>query len=409
MKTTRSLLYLVGAALAPSFFATALVAADAPPAPDTFAEAFTKGKVSLNVRARYEAVEQTGLMDADAFTIRTRLGFTTAPIHGFKAMLEAEDITAIDGDRYSQAGLNPGGAGRAVVADPDTTEINQAWLAYTTGKTTFTGGRQRIVYDNVRFVGDVAWRQNAQTFDAVSLTDKTVDKLTLNYAYLYRINRVFSDRHPQGNWDSDSHLLNASYVASPAATVTGYAYLLDFENAAANSSATFGASVTGTPALNETLKLSYRGEYAWQSDYRSNPVAYETDYLALELGLVAKPGSIALGYEELGTDNGVGFKTPLATLHAFNGWADMFLATPADGLRDTYVKAGATLPGAISLLAFYHVFETDRGGDLGDEWDVQLSRKFGKYFTGLVKYADFNSDSAMPDVRKIWIQVEFAF
>ena len=409
MKTKRSFFSCVGATLASTFLGAGLFGAESATAAASIEEAFTKGKVSLNIRARYEGVEQTGLLDADALTMRTRLGFTTAPLYGFKAMLEAEDVTAIDGDRYSQAGINPGGARRAVVADPDDTEVNQAWLAYATGNTTFTGGRQRIVYDNVRFVGDVGWRQNAQTFDAVSLTDKSVDKLTLHYAYLYRINRVFSDRHPQGNWDSDSHLFNASYALSPAATLTGYAYLLEFENAVANSSATYGASVTGTPALNDMLKLSYRGEYAHQSDYRSNPVGYDTDYLALELGVVAKQGSLSLGYEELGTDNGVGFKTPLATLHAFNGWADVFLTTPADGLRDTYVKAGANLPGAISLLAFYHTFETDRGADLGEEWDVQLSRKFGKYFTGLVKYADFQSDSAMADVRKIWIQVEFVF
>jgi hypothetical protein len=407
MKTYRTRLIALAVA---SCAATSLPAADTPASPDSIGDAFSKGKVSLNIRARYEGVEQTGLRDAEAYTLRTRLGFTTAPLHGFKAMIEAENIASPAPDRYSQAGLNPGGAGRAVVADPETTEINQAWLAFTSGKTTFTGGRQRLVLDNVRFVGDVGWRQNAQTFDAITLTDKTIDKLSLTYGYLSRINRVFSDRHAQGNWDSDSHIFNASYTGLPIGTLTGYAYLLDFDNAATNGSSTVGAFLTGTPALNDDLKLSYRIEYAVQSDYGSNPQNYSTDYYLGEIGLVAKPGSVAVGYEVLGTDNNVGFKTPLATLHAFNGWADMFLATPNGGLRDGYVKVGASLPAGISFLAFYHTFETDTGIDLGEEWDLQLSRKFGKYFTGLIKYADFQSDSlTLADVRKVWVQVEFVY
>ncbi|HWL17914.1 MAG TPA: alginate export family protein [Opitutus sp.] len=409
MKTNRNVIIVLGALAALNLSVPAHAADGAAPA-DSIGEAFGQGKVSINVRARYEGVDQTGLRDAEAYTVRTRLGFTTAPINGFKAMIEAEDVTAIDGDRYSQAGLNPGGAGRAVVADPESTEINQAWLAYATGQTALTAGRQRLVLDNARFVGDVGWRQNTQTFDAVTVTDKTFESLTLTYGYLYRINRVFSHRHAQGRWDSDSHVLNASYAGLPFGTLTGYAYLLDFDNAATNSSATVGASLTGTPAIADGVKLSYRAEYATQSDYGSNPQDYRNDYYALELGALAKPGGLSLGYEVLGTDNNVGFKTPLATLHAFNGWADVFLTTPGGGLRDRYVKASTTLPEGIALLVFYHQFETDTGVDLGEEWDVQVSRKFGKYFTGVVKYADFARDSlTVPDVRKLWVQVEFNF
>ena len=392
--------------LAPGAFA----ASDAPAAPGSIADAFSKGKVSLNVRARYEGVDQTGLKEADANTMRTRLGFTTAPVNGLKATIEAENITALDGDRYSQAGLNPGGAGRAVVADPEGTEINQAFLAYSTGKSTFAAGRQRLVLDNARFVGDVGWRQNAQTFDAVSIVDKSIEKLSLTYGYLHQINRVFGDRHVQGDFESDSHVLNASYGGLPIGTLTGYAYLLDFDNAAVNSSATYGLSLAGAVPLSQQVKLSYRAEYATQSDYGSSPLSYSTDYMLGELGLGGKPGLIAAGYELLGTDNNVGFKTPLATLHAFNGWADAFLATPGGGLRDAYAKLSANLPGGIGLLAFYHDFETDTGVALGKEWDVQLTRKFGRYFTGLAKYAKFERDSlTLPNVKKVWLGVEFNY
>lgn len=388
--------------------ASALGAAETPA---TLQDAVQQGKVSLNVRARYEGVDQSGLKDASAITLRTQLGYTTAAFEGFTASVEFENIVSPDGDAYSQAGLNPGGTGRAVVADPTGSEVNQAWLAYTTGKSTLTLGRQNLVLDNARFIGNVAWRQNMQTFDGVTLKDKSFDKLSLNYGYLSRINRVFGDRHAQGNWDSDSHVFNAAYTGLPAGTLTGYVYLLDFKNAAANSCATYGLSFAGAKALDSDLKLNYRAELALQNDYGKSTLNYSSNYYSLELGLSHKLGGAALGYEVLGSDNNVGFKTPLATLHAFNGWADLFLSTPNTGLRDFYLKLNANLPSSFKLLAFYHEFHSDKGDTkLGDEVDVQLSRQFTKQLSALAKYSKFSRDlGSLPNVDKIWVELDYAF
>ena len=381
-------------------------------AANTLGEAIGQGTVSANVRARFEGVHQTALRDADAVTLRTRVGYTTAPWQGLKAMVEGEHIVAAKGDKYSQAGLNPAATGRAVVGDPETEEVNQVFLAYTSGKTTATLGRQRIVLDNTRFIGDVGWRQNMQTYDAFLVQDKTFDKTTLTYAYLDQVNRVFSARHPQGKWDSDSHALNASYTGLPAGTLTGYAYLLDFAKlAAANSCATYGASFAGTQPLNTDVKVAYRAELATQSDYGASTLNYDALYATVSAGLVGKPGSLTIGYEQLGSDNNVGFKTPIATLHAVNGWADLFTATPAAGLQETYLRATANLPEGFVLTASYHQFKADGNGTkFGEEYDAQLTRKFGKYVTGLVKIANFRRDSlAFPNVQKVWAQVEFAY
>ena len=373
---------------------------------------FVKGTVSLNARLRYEGAQQTNLRAADALTLRTRLGFTTAPWQGLTAMVEGEHLVAADGDGYSQAGLNPAATGRAVVADPETSEINQVFFAYTSGKTTATLGRQRLVLDNARFVGDVGWRQNMQTFDAFVVQDKTLSQTTLTYGYLDQINRVFGARHAQGKWPSDSHVLNARYTGFAAGTLTGYAYLLDFaQTAAANSCATYGASFAGTQPIHAAVTFAYRAELATQSDYGASPLNYSTTYTAVSAGLVMKPGALTLGYEQLGSDHNIGFKTPLATLHAFNGWADLFLSTPAAGLQETYVRATANLREAIALTASYSHFATEVGGTkLGQEFNAQLSRKLGKSVTGLVKFADFRRDSlSLPNVQKIWVQVEFAY
>jgi len=169
--------------------------------------------------------------------------------------------------------------------------------------------------------------------------------------------------------------------------------------------------------VSEKVKLNYRAEFAYQTDYAENPQNYEADYYNLELGATVKPVAFGLGYEVLGSDNNVGFKTPLATLHAFNGWADVFLNTPALGLQDIYGFAQVTLPAEIPLRAIYHKFDSDAGdADYGSEIDLVASRKFGKNWTALVKYAYYMGEDAVPgvvpantDVQKFWAQVEFNF
>lgn len=381
-------------------------------AAETFTETLKDSGLSLNVRTRYEGVEQTGVLDASALTARTRIGFTPSISEGWSAYIEGENIVAMDSDSYNQAGINGGGRGRAVVADPETTELNQLWVGFDASGTKAIVGRQRLVLDNVRFVGDVGWRQNNQTFDAVTLRNESWEQATLTYFYLDRINRVLGRDHAQGSWDSNSHGFNASSKQLPGGTLTGYAYLLEFGNAAANSTATYGASWTGAHVIDDGLKIVYRVEMAKQADYGNSPLNYANWYTAGEVGLAAKPGSLAIGIEQLGSSNGTGFKTPLATLHAFNGWADVFLATPGAGLKDKYVKAKTTLPGAINAMVVWHQFETDQGSnELGSELDLVFSHKLTKAVTLTGKFADFNAarGSGKVDVRKTWIQADFSW
>jgi hypothetical protein len=380
-------------------------------------DAISKGKFSLNVRLRYENADNDATQTAHAFTLRPRFGFTTAPTYGFQAMIEGENVTSLgSSDNYNQAGLNPVAAPRAVIADPTGTEMNQAWLSYSNAdwKTIVKGGRQRIVLDNHRFVGDVGWRQNQQTYDAAIIENKSIQDVTAMYGYLWNVNRVFGDRHPAGDFESSSHLINVSYSGWEFGKFTAYSYLLRFDNAPAASSATFGGSFAGGYTFDKdtNTKINYRAEYARQVDYGNQPLAggYEADYYNLELGGEYRRINFGGGYEELGSDGGrIGFATPLATLHAFNGWADSFLATPAAGLRDVYVWAGAKLPGNIPVKVVWHQFYNDTGGgDLGHEWDAVISKALGKNWTVLAKYAAY-SGTVIPDTHKFWAQLEFNF
>lgn len=382
-------------------------------AADSLTEALTTGTASFDVRARYEYASADELDSSHAPTIRTRLGYTTEEYRGLTALFEAEDVTALDSDGYNQAGLNPGGAGKVVIPDPETTEVNQAWIAYEGQYVLITGGRQRYVLDNARFVGDVGWRQNMQTFDAITASGNPVDALGLSYGYLSQINRVLGREHPAGVWDSKSHLFNARFKAAPEVTLTGFAYLLDFENAAANSSATYGLTIDGSWTVDAASgrKFKYRAGYAHQTDYGSQPLAFTAAYYVAEMSYSDPRYNGGIGYEVLGSDEGnKGFATPLATLHAFNGWADVFLGTPDPGLTDTYLWVGAKLPYELSGKLVYHDFRSDFGSTAyGSEWDVVLTRGFGSHWKTALKAAKFDGRNGYADVTKFWAQLEFNF
>lgn len=407
------------AAVAQTPVAAPAPAAAAPAAPASLQDALLKGKPSLNARLRYESVDQIGAVDADALTFRVRAGYTTGVYAGFQAMLEGEAVLPVVKDYYDGTGTN--GSKYAAVADPEVYEINQAWLSYTHDKTKLTAGRQRLVLDNARFVGDVAWRQNQQTFDAAVLTNKDLADTTLTYGYLARVNRVFDDRAPQYDWTSDSHIVNASYSGCKYGAVTGYAYLLDFtetaDGAKAASSQTYGLSFSGSAKITEDLAALYRLEYAVQRDYASSPLNYQSDYYLGELGAkFLKNYSLSFGYEVLGSDDGragSGFKTPLATLHAFNGWADKFLLTPNAGLEDSYLKFAAKLPANFDFLAFYHWFETEETNrEIGTELDLQLIYKLNKQLSFTAKTAFYDGETggvAPGKTDKIWLQADYAY
>jgi hypothetical protein len=412
--------------------APAAPAAQAAPAakPTSFTEALTMGKVSVNARLRYEHIDQPTTR-ADALTVRTRLGYKTASYLGLQAFIEGENTTALV-DQFNPDPTAP--SAKSVVADPDVTDVSQAWLGYTYDKTGLTAGRQKVVLDNSRWVGDVGWRQSGQSFDSVFVKDNTFKDLSLTYGYVWNVKRWFADTVRNPDFESNSHILNAGYKVSDYGTLTGYGYLLDFESSKAltpaavtdNSSATYGASFVGAAPVTDSLKATYRAEYATQSDYGSNTTPYTADYYIAELGAALKSGyALKFGYEVLGQDGSSTagnaakrvIRTPIATQHAHNGWADLFLATPAGGLVDSYVSLAVPIPGGVTLTTIYHKFEAETGSaEFGDEIDVVATYKVNKNLNLTAKTAYYNGagDSTAPvavrnDKTVYWLQADYAF
>jgi hypothetical protein len=376
-------------------------------------DAIKGGKISLNLNYRYEEVDQDNVdKTGRASTLRTTLGFRTLWWKRLSAFVEFEDVRDIGlHDEHNNNGsgsLWNGVDDRPVIADPEITEVNQGYLDWKpVDELPIRGGRQEIVVDNARFIGNVGWRQNHQSYDAAVIHFNGWNKVSLGYTFIDRQRTVTGASRPM----STSHF-DGSFSFPNAGKLHAYFLSIDYDREAqwGLSTTTFGASFAGSAELSKTLELSYRLELASQSDTGDNPGSVDAEYGRVDVGL--KPGklSFGVGYELLGGAEGDGsFSTPLATLHKFNGWADKFLSTPANGLEDLFVSAGATL-GAWKLLAVYHDFSADSGGaSYGTELDASIvfNTPWKQQFA--FKYADYSADRFSVDTTKFWFWTSWGF
>jgi hypothetical protein len=375
-----------------------------------------KGTVLLDARYRYEQVDQDGVANrAEAHTVRLRAGLQSGKVWDLQGLIEFEGIGHLSDDFNDTVN---GNTTYAIVADPEDAQINRLQIAYSgLPKTVVTIGRQRINLDNQRFVGAVGFRQNEQTFDAVRLTNNGLPSLTLNYVFLNRVNRVFGEDSNQGSLGGPTHLANASYDVAGWGKLTGYAYFLDFDSAPALATRTYGARFAGQHGLGREVNAVYAIEYATQSDFAGNAGSFDLDYWLAEGGIATAGFKALAGAESLAGDGSRGFSTPLATLHKFQGYADVFLTTPPNGIVDTYgtlsyeAKIGDYAPVTGLMVAVtYHDFEAQRGGaTLGTEFDGELVVRMGKHWSAGIKNAAFIGDGGFADRDKLWFTIEVTY
>ncbi len=368
-------------------------------------------------RLRYEHVDQP-TTDADALTMRLRAGGELKHSSGLSLLAEGEGVLAVI-DHYNAFPFaitsNQRRTAYSVVADPMTVGLNRLQLQYKSKPFTLTVGRQRINLDDQRWVGSVGWRQDEQTFDAVR-AEATVGPISLDGTYSISQRTIFGfDAGPRQAYGGDFIMLGAGAKLGQV-NVKGFAYLLDYNEAFffANSSQTYGARATSSLTLAPKTKLNLAASYASQSSYGTTPFKFAADYIAGEAGLGWKDLTLTAGYEKLGSDGLHAVQTPMATLHKFDGWADLFLTTPAGGIQDYYGGAAIKFPKVKALPGLnaavtYHQFDSDKGGmHYGNEWDASIGFKI-KRLNLLAKYADYKADKFGASTKKLWLQLEFAY
>lgn len=384
-------------------------------------------KPLIDARLRLESVDQAGVPEqSDALTLRLRAGGEVKS-GDFAVLVEGEATAALSSTYNS--GLNGKGI-YPIVADPQNIDLNRAQVQFTgVPKTVLTLGRQRINLDDQRFVGTVLWRQNEQTYDAVRAEWTGIKGVKADVTYAWGVRTIwgvngFGAR--QQAISGDNVFANLSYKAKTWG-IAGFAYQVDQDEAVVqnfrNSSRTFGIRANASLPVAKGVKLNVLGSYATQSDFHRNPNDYAADYFAGEAVLDLSGPKLTAGFEVLGADSGLAltsFQTPLATLHKFNGFADKFLVTPPNGLRDIYFGAGYALPKAKLLPGFninltWHQFKSDRlNQKYGNEWNAVGGFKIGKKVSLLAKYANYRRSGAAnfagdADTRKYWVELDYAF
>lgn len=414
------------------------MAEEALDAPYTFWDSVKDGKTMTNFRLRYETVDQEGfqpapnatkkLDTAHALTLRSLIGWQTAPFHNFSfaaQMTDVHELTSNFNDRRENLS-EPSKANYANIVDPSFTDINQLYVDWTGIKNTkLRVGRQVANLDNVRFIGDIAFRQNTQVFDGISVLNKSIPNTEIFAAHFDQVRQINTELR-QGNID----IFNAKYRISPSESLVGYGYLVDVANLSQNngnplaagnvtqggnglgpnqdlvktaqtdaSSKTFGLRLDGVHVMNPDWKTLYTAEYAKQDDMAGGSSLIDAHYFKLGGGAAYGVWSLRIDHEKLSSNDGkYAFQTPLGTNHLFQGWSDHFLATPRQGMEDTYLTFAGSVEKA-KIYAEYHVMKSDEkfttfsgklGDDYGTEFDVSVAYPFSNKILAKVEYANFN-------------------
>jgi hypothetical protein len=388
-------------------------------------DAIISGQPLIDVRLRFEQVSQDDkAKDGVATTIRARLGYQTGQFQGFTGLMEFDFVHHIGQGRFNDTvnGLTQ----YPTIPDPDMAVLNRLQLSYAARLANLgtddppdlrvTVGRQRIVFGNARFVGNAPWRQHEQTLDAILLSNTSLPGIALSYAYVNRVNRMFGPDSPIGTFDSNSHLLNAVYDGLlPALKVESYAYVLDLEQAPTLSTATFGVRGEGMLQLGSGFAARLNGAFAHQDDRADNPLSISLWYQLAEAGLGIGEFSAFLGREAFEGNGTIGFQTPLASPHAFQGWAELFVTKPADGLIDLYAKASYGFPALERLGKFtaslaYHDFSAQRtDAGLGYEWDAALEARLDEHFSYGSSLALYEGGGAYPSKHVFWLYATYTY
>lgn len=376
--------------------------------------------VSYSARVRSESVKVQD-DNGSALTVKLRIAVQRSLIQGFRAFAEIDHVQSFLDRQHSDGVLR---IDEPVIADPAGTEFNQLYFSASLDNLNVVLGRQTIIFDDQRFIGDVGFRQNSQTFDGLSISLESVSGLSIDYTYINQVNRIFGDKAGSrlsskdvrfgslngqrpavefGDHDVDGHLIHIKYDGWDYVNLTSFAYWVHNKDFSPFSNRTVGASAD--------YRYKY-GKARWAASLTiARQVQQESvgqdwmNYWQWELGVELKPIQVSLRQERFGEKNGRAFTMPLATLHKFQGWADQFLATPEQGLVDNSVRLlWRRRPFTLDLR--YHRFDSDLV-TFGKELNLDLIYKPNRKHEFKLRLADFNAANSQTitpnDVNKLFL------
>ncbi|CAN1486354.1 Alginate export domain containing protein [Methylophilaceae bacterium] len=408
----------------------------------TLTDAIKNGQSMTGFRLRYENVNQdssNNLKNANAFTLRSLIGWQTAAVNNFSLGAQLIGVTDLNGDFNDKKwNINAAGkAGYAVVQDPNYYNVNQLYLDWTAiPDTQVRLGQQSLKLDNVRFIGNVEFRQVMQVFTGLTVENKSITNTDIQAGYYTQFRKASTSQQLNEN----TGILHASYHLSPTENLTAYGYWYDANDdkfavtGSANPSSlvnlsnrSLGIRADGRHPIDAHWQLLYTAEYAQQADIAGGDSHIKADYYKLGLGVAKGSWYVRADQELLGTNNALyAFQTPLGTNHLFQGWVDKFAAsTPVHGIKDSYITAGGKWQD-FTFLTEYHWFNADQdfstgagtGKHYGKEWDFSMAYAYNKQTSAKLEYGTFNEGdyyggvSAATRYRntdKLWLTSSYLF
>ncbi|OUU87964.1 MAG: hypothetical protein CBC36_06230 [Verrucomicrobiaceae bacterium TMED76] len=376
--------------------------------------------ISIMARPRFEFREIDGLEGSEAFTFRVRPSIMLGKGGPISLFADVEIIEALLDDYQSNPlggpQTEPFNAGYTPIGDPEFQELNQLWAKFDLVEG-FSAkvGRQRIARNNAAFIGNVPWRQGEQTFDAVELAYTLDEDFSITYAYADRVQRIFGPTTPRDlpleEFLGEFHFIDAT-IPTPIGKVATYIYNIDVNNPGAGPLANVGESTTfggSTTQGSLYLEAAFQdGESALEGgDYDA---VYGHAKYTKKVDKTAFFGGLEYWSE--------GFKTPLATVHLYNGFADSVILQRIglndkggvfEGMFNPYIGFSTPLAGGFVLKGFFHHL-SDESLDkcYGNEFDVVLVKKLNDYSTMLLKGAYFMGDE-YADITQFSAQIDFKF
>ncbi|MEM7457839.1 MAG: alginate export family protein [Pseudomonadota bacterium] len=370
-----------------------------------------------DTRLRYDLIDQDNLPDTGtALTLSARVSAEWTPTDWLFGLIEIEGVGALIDD-FSDL---PGPAlTKPLIPDPDHLDINRFQIQADLGNGSFvTLGRQSLRIDDQRFLGMAPFRQNTRSYDGVRLSARTAGAHTLQAGYIAQVNRPLGNRTPLGEFESDSWFATVN-LQTPAGRFGVFHYALDLETGPdLNRNRTLSSQTSGVRFdgryHRSAFKFDIEASYARQTDYSDNPLSYEADYYLIDIRTFIANFEANLRHEVLGADAEQSFQTPLASLHKFQGEADVFLSTPINGIVDTSlgVKYNGGQIGPfkdVTPTVRVHEFEADQGGaSHGHEVDFIMQAKLAdlKLKVGL---ADYRADQFSSDRQRIFASITKRF
>jgi len=393
-------------------------------------------KFSGEIRPRTEFASN-GVLNAkvnqhESFTtMRTRLGVKAMVDSDTSAFIQLQDVRTAGGETATKAPPSLTQTGTSVSASG--LDVHQAYIDLKNLLDTSIHlklGRQEMVFDEHRLIGNIGWIQQAQTFDAIR-GDIDLGQFINNLSLTgFFAKTVAINTHPTlgqtlsvgSTFESNFAGERLTYkLGGKGDRITQYFYYA--LNPSRTGAAVAGGTKNSTPnvannieyaggylakhfdLLGKSWRVRFDGAYEFGDvDATTNIRAY---MLTASLGTkfdILHGSSISVWYDYLSgdtdkTDTTVHtFTTPYATNHKFYGHMDKFLNIPTQGLQDIVVKVWFKPTAKMKFIVHLHQFLSARKNrtdaltaakNLGQEIDTHFKYPLAKNTMLALGYSHF--------------------